>query len=287
MFSAAYIAQLQACCGVKQQAPAIGIEQGAVQVGCLKDANGAVIGSVHKVVIYNEDGTFKECIVEAVVFADASTLSPYDMSLGPIEPCDQKDRTVYQDYLHKETCELHTLVTCINPDGSTTQILLNPDGTTTKDPVMSDFEPAVASPNATEKVTLEAQVIDFALTGEFNGTIADAVAAVIAAEAPVFTLPDGTEQAATADDLCAFKVTAMPCDSCFLAVPGELASETVVTVDKTFINDNKVRSDGDSEFASVDQTSTVVQAPEARSIWCFEFKLEGEVDKAGVFTQAA
>lgn len=280
MFTAAHIARLQACCPKE-----LGIEQGAVPVGCVKDVDGNVIGSVEKVIIYNEDGTFKESLIEATMFGPPSlTVSPYE---GQIWDCNEKFFTTEMGLFHKVTCEYHKLVRCYENGVQVNQFIENPDGTTTESITMSDFEPAVTSPTASKEITLQSEVIDFALSDAFDGTIDDAVAAALASAAPEFTLPDGTAQAATAADLVAFKVTAMPCDSCYLATAGDLASETTVLVDKTFINDNKVRSDGDSDFAAVDLTSTVIQADGGRSIWCFQFELKGDLAKDGTFTPAA
>ena len=281
MFSQAQIAMMQACC----PKPDLGIEQGAVPIGCVKDVDGNVIGSVEKVIIYNEDGTFKESLIEATMFGPpASTVSPYT---GEIWDCNEKFFTTETGLFHKETCEYHKLVRCYENGVEVNQFLENPDGTTTESYDMSDFEPAVTSPSASKEITLQSEVVDFALSDAFNGTVDDAAAAAIAAAAPEFTLPDGSTQPATSADLVSFKVTAMPCDSCYLATAGDLTTETTVLVDKTFINDNKVRSDGDSEFAAVNLASTVVQADGGRSVWCFQFALKGDLAKDGTFTPAA
>lgn len=285
MFSQQTIALIQACSGIRLKEPAIGIEQGAVPIGCVKDVDGNVIGSVEKVIVYNEDGTFKESVIEATMFGPpASTISPYD---GEIWDCNEKFFTTETGLFHRVTCEYHKLVRCYENGVQVKSFLENPDGTTTESYDMSEFAPAVTSPSASKEITLQSEVVDFALADAFDGTIDDAAAAAIAAAAPEFTLPDGTTQAATTAELVAYKVTAMPCDSCFLATPGDLSTETVVLVDKTFINDNKVRSDGDSDFAAVNLASTVVQAAGGRSVWCFQFELKGDLAKDGTFTPAA
>ena len=283
MFKTSVITQRAGCCPTPEPSP-IGIEQGAVPIGCVKDDDGNVIGSVEKVITYNEDGTFNQSLIEATMFGPpASTVSPYE---GEIWDCNEKSFTTQKDYVHRETCEIHTLVRCYENGKITRTFMENPDGTITEegDIDMSDMDFATSEGN--EKKTLEAEIEFFALAGEFSGTIEDAVGAALAATPVNFTAPDGTEIVATAEHLCAYKVNAAPCDTNVLTDPLDPASGVPVTADGTYVNGVQIRGDADSPFAEANATAPVAQVADAFSTWCFQFKLEGECDKAGNFTAA-
>ena len=154
-------------------------------------------------------------------------------------------------------------------------------------PDMSDLEFAGAGFTPVPK-TLEAEINSFALVGVFTGTIEDAAAAAIAANGPVqFTAPDGQVIDAVPANLCAYKVKAAPCGSVILSDPLDPDTGSEVKVEGTFVNGVQIASAADAPFATTDLTAPVAQVADAYSDWCFQFKLEGTCDKAGVFTPDA
>lgn len=76
---------IAAICDCISNSMAAGIELGATQVGCIKDASGVVTGAVFLCVQKGEDGSDQGTVVKAVDFATGNIIDPYT---GVIELCD-------------------------------------------------------------------------------------------------------------------------------------------------------------------------------------------------------
>ena len=63
----------------------VGIELSTSQVGCIKDADGVVTGSVFLCTEKSEDGLTSTQVVKALVYATSTVIDPYT---GPISACD-------------------------------------------------------------------------------------------------------------------------------------------------------------------------------------------------------
>ena len=188
-----------------------------------------------------------------------------------VQPCTPFDSKVMyrpDDPLCTPLC----VVLAYAPDGTVKYLL---DG---EEIDMADFEPVVASDDLNTFV--ETQITSFKLRDAFDGDVAAVHAAALAAVAPAFTLPDGTEVPATDAEICDFNYRALACRT--LCLPdGETdpANAVPVEADGTFVNGVNVRAGGDPEKGGADLTAPVSQIADAVSVWCFNYRLE--LDKNG------
>lgn len=208
---------------------------------------------------------------EWLIKSDGTRVNLADVLCEIAGGADQKHVTHIPGYCDPETGEpvLLVLSTICAADGSQT--------TSTEMIPMATLTPAVA--DNSRNTPLAAQVTSFKLRDAFDGTAGDVLALAIAAASPVFN--DDAETAATAEQLCDFDYTALPCGAkCLPDGETDPANAVEVEVDATFVNGVQVRSGGDPEKGGTDLSAPVSQAAGAVSVWCFTFA--AEADKAGV-----
>lgn len=128
---------------------------------------------------------------------------------------------------------------------------------------MSSAKPYV--PTATVAQTAMAEVRNFFVVSPAAGTVADFVAAVIAAEAPEIQLPgEAAPVPVTAADVSGWELKVLPC----LA---ELETGEIVPdgADFAYIGGLKATGDADAPTAGADLSTTFTPAPVAGSIVSF------------------
>lgn len=192
-----------------------------------------------------------------------ATLSP---ALGD-PPC----TAIYVVWLQDANCDpiKHTH-RCFD-DGTETDEFIMPDGsiiTDTGDPAVSNATPY--TPTASVDQSAKTEVRNFYIVSPAAGTVADFVAAVIAAEAPAIQLPgEAAPVAVTADDVCGWSIDVLPCNA-------ELEAGDIVPdgADFAFIGGLKATGDADAPAAGADITTTFTPAPVAGSIigFCVSFE---------------
>lgn len=62
----------------------VGIELGSIEVGCITDAEGSVVGKVYMCIVKDEQNTTTTTELKAVMYSDGSIIAPYT---GEISPC--------------------------------------------------------------------------------------------------------------------------------------------------------------------------------------------------------
>lgn len=198
-----------------------------------------------------------------------------------------KPITSVNSWQTKEDCVPLQQILCMQGEEIILESWLNlQTNEVTERPDMSDVEFAGAGFTPIPK-TLEAEVEHFALEGEFSGTIEEAAKAALAAASIAFLTDDGEQKfEVLPEHLCAYKVKAAPCDSTILKDPLDPETGVEVEAEGTFVNGIQIAGDADAPFADANLLAPVAQVADAYSAWCFQFKLEGTCDKAGVFTVA-
>lgn len=144
---------------------------------------------------------------------------------------------------------------------------------TTLESLMANATPYTPSATVDQSVTTE--VRNYFTVDPAAGTIADFVAAVIAAEAPTIQLPgEAAPVAVTAADVSGWSLEILPC---FAELEtGEIVPEGA---DFAFIGGLKATADNDAPTAGVDITTTFTPSPVAGSIaaFCVSFERKQSV----------
>lgn len=126
---------------------------------------------------------------------------------------------------------------------------------------------------------LEGEVEIIVLPTDTAGTMADVIAAAVAAGATISTRDGSKSRAATAADVCAVDITKFPCNYSYLTDPADTASAVTVGVDDAlYINGKPIGAKEDGAFAGVNPAAVIARGADAVFCACVQFK--DEVTKA-------